>query len=228
MMGKNHLITGAAATTAMVSLIITMGDGQNYTVRHADGLVNAVTDWWGLEHAEMLTRIGESVSHWVMPFGAVDTPVGFLYLLLGVALAMLGSLGPDIDSRNSWVGRRWPGAVWRFVMPDDTPHRGWSHSVWLQLVLFLIALPEPSRVLLFFWFGWSTHCFMDSLSKAGRVVLYPMGRYRVVTLSGGTRCVVQAKSRRGLYKTGHRSETVVAWVVVFIYGLLTSLIWVLY
>lgn len=228
MMGKNHLITGAAATTAMVSLVVTMGNRENYTVRNADGLIGAVTRWWGIEQAEMLTRLGESVAHWIMPFGTAETPVGSLYLLTGVVLSMLGSLGPDIDSRSSWVGRRWPGRIWRFLMPRNTPHRGWSHSIWLQLLLLLAALPEPGRVMLFFWFGWSTHCLMDSLSKAGRVMLYPLGRYRVVTLSGGTRCVVQAKSRRGLYKTGHRSETTVAWVVVFIYALLTALIWFLH
>lgn len=225
MMGRNHLITGTAATVAALSWVFTLGSAENYTVQGADGLVGLLGNRFGVDTAGTISDAGVAVSQWILPFGSYDSPVGLLYLLVGLVLMWAGSIGPDMDVASSWAGRRWPGTLWRAVTPKNSPHRGLTHSVWMQLVLLAVALPEPTRVLLFFWFGWTTHCLMDMLGRAGRVMFYPLGRYRVITLGSGARCVVQAGSRRGFYKTGHRSETTVTVVVVVLYLLSASLVW---
>lgn len=224
-MGKNHLITGSAATVSAVSWLTTLGNENNYTVRNADGIVGVVAGQFGVDTADSLTNAGQAVSEWVLPWGSWTTPEGLLYLAVGVSLMLLGSVMPDMDNARSWMGRRLPGQVWRFVMRFNSPHRGWTHSIWSQILLFAVALPEPTRIALFFWFGWTVHLTMDMLGRAGRAWLYPFGRFYVATLPGGTRCVIQSGSK-GLYRTGKRSETVVTWFVVLFYVLITSLIWV--
>lgn len=225
MMGRNHLITGSAATFAALSWLFTLHSKENYTLRSADGIIGGVASRFGVDTADTISDIGVAVSEWVLPLGTYESPAAVLYLIGGIILMLAGSVMPDMDVKTSWMGRRWPGRFWRAVTRKNSPHRGLTHSVWIQILLFAVAIPEPTRILLFFWFGWSTHCLMDMLGRAGRVMFYPLGRYRVITLPSGSPCVVQTGGRRGLYRTGHKSETVVMVGAVLVYLMSASLIW---
>lgn len=223
MMGKNHIITGCTATTTALAWAVTLGAKSNYTINGVDGFVDAVSHGLGMSTADKFRNFGAAVSHWILPYGPPTTPQAVIYIVIGYCLVVLGSVLPDMDIESSWAGRRLPGKVWRLLTPKRSPHRGLTHSIWPQVLFFLCAIPEPTRWMVFMFFGWATHCTMDMFSKAGRAWLYPFGKYRVVTFPNGSRCVM-VYNGKGLYKTGQKSEMVFTVIVVCWYAFVLSLL----
>lgn len=93
----------------------------------------------------------------------VNSPIWFL------AIAMIATYMPDIDSKNSRIGHH------LFFRPIQwlSRHRGMIHSFsFLILVTFFIALVLPS-VALGFFVGYGSHLFADSFTIEGIRPFYP-------------------------------------------------------
>lgn len=84
-----------------------------------------------------------------------------------VGLYVLGSLLPDIDSKESLIGR---------FNPIPMPHRWIPHSLWF-MVPFVCMAVKLSPVFWFLVFGMFTHLLLDSMSKAGVCFLNPFTGY---------------------------------------------------
>lgn len=85
-----------------------------------------------------------------------------------VGLYVLGSLLPDIDSKESFIGR---------FNPIPMPHRWIPHSLWFIAPFVYMAI-KLSPVFWFLVFGMFTHLLLDSMSKAGVCFLNPFTGYK--------------------------------------------------
>ncbi len=116
-----------------------------------------------------------------------DIPAGPLSdappILFGAAFvaAIAGSLLPDIDNPESYLGRRFYGISRRF-----SRHRGITHSLghFLIVSILLIALtiltPIPKPVAFSIYgliYGYFTHLFLDMFSKMGIPVFWRKKKY---------------------------------------------------
>lgn len=118
---------------------------------------------------------------WSVAAWAMGTPVGSHGHPEGLALAVLGSLLPDIDHPDSWLGRKL-----RFIsvpLAMVVGHRGITHSL-LAVLGCLVALG-------FFGFGWMaapitigylSHLAADSLTPSGVPLLWPSKQRFTVNL----------------------------------------------
>lgn len=101
----------------------------------------------------------------------------------------LGSLAPDIDNSNSWLGRLFP-----FIskpIEKKFGHRTLFHSIWIiltlvifNIVLFLIPPLYPHReglgVSIAFSIGYISHIIIDCTSIQGVKILYPLSMKNAV------------------------------------------------
>ncbi len=83
-----------------------------------------------------------------------------------VGEAVLGALLPDIDTEESTISSAPVFAQIHDVFFQNTPHRGWTHSV-LFCLLPLMALGcfVPAARLLVL--GYASHLFLDALTERG-------------------------------------------------------------
>jgi len=94
-----------------------------------------------------------------------------------IAAVALGSLFPDIDEPNSWIGKRTMGIS--KVMNWLFGHRGITHSLFgalaIAAIFMLIAniFTVPAIVFAYFMMGYLLHLFGDSFSKSGVPWLLP-------------------------------------------------------
>lgn len=120
-------------------------------------------------------------------------------------LYLFGSVLPDIDSRNSIVGRK-------FYLPIK--HRTWTHSVWGILMLwiasFFFVLVRPVLI------GYLFHMLEDTPSACGICWLYPFHRY--IEYESGAK--VADGHRLKLYRTGDRSEQIIVWGIIVLCALI--------
>lgn len=213
MMGRNHLIAGSATAAAAVFWVAELSDAGSGPARFLDGKISGLLHIWpgwlgGFADAsaspqwavQPVSSLAGALGGWMVPVDPVS-PWGVLYLLLAAVLFGIGSLLPDIDSKRSLLGRH-------IHVPG--PHHGITHTDWFLTGLLLLSFPEFTRVLVWLWLGAVLHCWMDGLSRAGRVRFYPLGRHKTISLpNGGGACVVTAGRRQGLYRVGQASETIV-------------------
>ena len=93
-------------------------------------------------------------------------PVNFKFIFF--SLVLLGSLLPDIDHPNSFVGKYFKPIGW-FV-----DHRGFFHSFSFLIILTIICYTVfPSQLFLAIPLGYFAHLFADSLTKEGVMLVYP-------------------------------------------------------
>lgn len=198
MMGRNHLIAGPAISGASAAVLWSGSDGSR-------GLGRTLDSWAG--HVSVLpapSLVVSTVFRWFFPLGWGG--VGALaYFVAAAALLLLGSLLPDIDSPRSMLGRH---------VPFPGPHHGIMHTDWLLLALFGVSFWPPVRIVAWLSLGAWIHCELDGFSKAGRVRLYPLGAHKRIRFSDGGECVVPRGFRKGLYRVGTSSETLVLVAVV--------------
>lgn len=167
MMGKNHVAVNAAVLTA--------------------SLVCA---------ASQLSRGGEAFVAFMIPQSQpVSGAIGFLqtcgFLLTCFFCFWIGSLLPDIDSKDSMLGR---------YVHLPLKHRTWMHSIWPCVPLFFFSLRWVQVRWLFA--GYLLHIAGDSLSAAGICFLYPFKKYKEYA-SGAFVC---PGHRLKLYRTSDGSE----------------------
>lgn len=178
MMGKSHIAAGICTTelvwAAGRTLRLYNGPGSEYV----EGLVDAVA------------------SYLAVPAG-VPWPV---HMGTCLGLLLLGSVLPDIDSKNSILGR---------YVHLPVEHHTWTHAVYIPAILAFFVLWYHSL----FWLlaGYMTHLFWDSLSAQGVCWFYKI-------LSDYREYPSGAKVKRGhrlkLYKTGKTSEYVLLGILV--------------
>lgn len=149
MMGRNHLVAGAATCVAAASAGRMILDSETAALAPARDRVSRlvsdyvlVGDWFG-------TRL-------VWAAGAA-------------ILFMLGALLPDIDSPNSTIS-----SALGFSLP--IPHRRVTHSIWPCALLLWLGL--RFRCLMWLLAGYASHLLLDKPSAAGVCLLWPLTRYR--------------------------------------------------
>jgi len=112
-----------------------------------------------------------------------------------VAVALLATYIPDIDLKNSKLGKK---KIFR-PLQIFVKHRGFFHSfTFLFLITFLLLLFLPILSLGFF-LGYSSHLFLDSFTPEGIKPFYPF-----------------KKKSAGKFKTGGKVETFSFFVLLFL------------
>ena len=112
-------------------------------------------------------------------------------LLCSLLLLAFGSLLPDIDSKESILGR---------FLYLPVRHRTWTHSIWFVIPLVCLGLIHP--ILRFIWLGCFLHILADEFSRGGVCFLYPIHAYR--RYPNGAFVAIGHKMK--LYHTGDKSE----------------------
>lgn len=102
--------------------------------------------------------------------------LGLYFMPEKVLLVLLGSMIPDIDNTHSKINRKL-----RFtrIFSYLFKHRGFCHSIWFGIGLFMFLsyfLPNYSLPILF---GYISHLIIDSLTKQGINYLYPVARFQI-------------------------------------------------
>lgn len=113
----------------------------------------------------------------------------------GFALAALGSLLPDIDHPQSWVGRKLP--FLSHPIAALCGHRGVTHSLLAISVALLVMASQPGWMANALALGYLSHLAADSLTPSGVPLLWP----------------VKKRFGIGLCTTGGPMETLIVAVV---------------
>ena len=89
--------------------------------------------------------------------------------IIFLAISLLATYIPDIDSSNSKLGRKIIFRPLQFFLK----HRGFFHSftfLFLATFIFLIIIP---KIALGFFVGYASHLFADSLTISGIIPFFP-------------------------------------------------------
>lgn len=185
MMGKSHIVVNTCSLIILES-----------------GLLLTQYAYHGVG-SELLKNGATIVSRFVFP-----KPIFSMYMLLCLLLFYLGTLLPDIDSKNSLLGR--------FIYLP-VKHKTWTHTIYGPFLIFVGSV----WYLMSFWLGlgYILHLFWDSLSYCGVCFFYPFSKYR--EYNSGAKVKVNHKFK--IYRTGKTSEYVVVAVLVTLTGVL--LVW---
>lgn len=153
---------------------------------------------------DIVTYIGTHLTAFFIPRAVSwhNTPFRqcVIYLALTLLLFVLGTLLPDIDSKKSMLGRY-------IYLPIK--HRRWTHTLWVLLVLFLIAVFFPYMRAL--WAGYFLHLLLDSVSAAGVCWIYPIHNY--IEYDSGA--FVSPNHKHKWYHAGTDAEMVLANSIMF-------------
>lgn len=186
MLGKNHIL--ATTSTGLAGL---------YGLYHLNQNVD-MDSWQGTFVQVFTDTIGVS--------NAMDRFSLITVLVICTLGLILGSLLPDIDSKNSILGRYVP------FMEDIIGHRGITHTIWVISLLFLGAYFVSN---LFVWmvaFGYFFHVLQDSFSRQGVAWIYPLGK--------GYRSYGNAKIKEGfhipIYRVGSPTESLIVMLFMFL------------
>lgn len=114
--------------------------------------------------------------------------------------ANLGSLLPDLDTRKSYMSKKWPHLS--TFISKRTKHRGFTHSLLFLLILSeflkLIVLIGDKNIILIcsaygIFFGYASHILLDIFTYEGVDLFFPLGfnfkLSRLKTSSKGERYV---------------------------------------
>lgn len=173
MTGKGHLVSGTVAAADAIAAFRMAGAG---------GAPAAV--------ASALDRIydfmaGGHTAGWGAAASLACLAAGYY----------AGLLLPDIDKDNSMLASRL-----RFHLAVN--HRGITHSVWAIIAVVLLcrmAAWPLDAFLRGICVGMLVHCLFDSLSVAGWVPFYPLGRWR--TYNGTV--MTRRRGHFGLYSASN-------------------------
>ena len=190
MMSKSHLSCNAATVAALACA--------------AGPIKNLITE---------VPRVPSEITGALERAGALFMPDGnpavtVLRTVIGMACFFLGTLLPDVDNRNSMLGR---------YVYIPIGHRTITHTAWAVAVFALAGL----RLWPLTWLalGYFLHLFYDMFSVQGVCWLWPLSRYR--KYPGGA----TVKARRllpGLYHAGKPSEGVFVAVTCGFWACVTA------
>jgi membrane-bound metal-dependent hydrolase YbcI (DUF457 family) len=113
--------------------------------------------------------------------------------LLFLFVSVIATLIPDLDSKNSKLGKKKVFRIFNLFMK----HRGIVHSFIFLLVLSIIILILWKEILLPFVLGYALHLITDSFTRQGTRIFYPF-KMRV----------------KGIIKTGGIIELIIFFIFV--------------
>lgn len=113
-----------------------------------------------------------------IPTGTVTSAIMSIPLVITFLIA---SVLPDIDTPNSFIGKRIPLISWPLKLIAG--HRGIMHSVFIPLIgaALLFAITRATAYPLAFTAGYLLHLLLDSLTPAG---IYPLSKIIPLRLRG--------------------------------------------
>ena len=184
MMGHHHVRIGLMSGAAVASLGAALCTDS--TIHRVVPDVQAIIIDWAVPWIHGAS--GEMSMNWTL------CALGTCAATITVAI---GSLFPDIDSRNSRLGRH---------VHLPLRHRGWTHTDWLLILVLALSFVDPTGLSVWFFVGLLSHDVTDELSVAGRVHFYPLTKHKVITPSSDESIVVSCRYQ-GLYTTGSDSTS---------------------
>lgn len=128
---------------------------------------------------------------------------------VAMSASILGSLLPDIDHRNSYIGRRLKVTSW--IASKTLGHRGATHSpiftglflLTLQILIgrskLYVNLNVLTVVNTFLYYGILSHIFLDSLTPGGVPLLYPIFSNKISFFNIKTGGTIESLFRYILY-----------------------------
>lgn len=96
--------------------------------------------------------------------------------------ANLGSLLPDLDTKKSYISKKWP-YLSKFVS-KRCKHRGFTHSLLFLIILnitleYIVSIGENNIILICFSYGillgYISHIALDLFTYEGVDLLFPLG-----------------------------------------------------
>ena len=97
-----------------------------------------------------------------------------------IFLAIVGfsSILPDIDTKNSWIGRKVKPLSW--ILGLIFGHRKIFHSILFALLIFVILyFLTVSYVAAAFLIGYVVHILVDGLTLKGVKPFFPLSRFKI-------------------------------------------------
>lgn len=94
--------------------------------------------------------------------------------ILFLIVVIFGAVIVDIDVKNSKVGRHWFFRPLQFF----TKHRGMVHSLIFGLIISLLIAWLSRWAGFAFFVGFASHLFLDSLTKSGVAIFWPLSKKR--------------------------------------------------
>lgn len=91
--------------------------------------------------------------------------------IIFVAIVLLAALLPDIDSLNSYIGKR--ARLLSRIVHFFSKHRDFFHSFTCVLVLSILFLSFLPVIAFPFFIGYSMHILADSFTREGIRVFWP-------------------------------------------------------
>lgn len=200
MLGRNHMIVHCCSVLDVYAATVWFGRQKivpDTAMRFLSFLQNQAWYWTPKVVKNVVTHFLKPFPYTVSFFG-VMFPKEISFLLCFLAF-LFGSILPDIDSKNSLLGKH---------MPFTLQHRGWCHTIWFSLPFFMLSV----FFFPFFWMGIGMllHLFWDSFSAAGLSFFSP------ARVPNGQMSYALFGHRLRFYHTGKMSEYVVVGVVVLL------------
>ncbi|MFD2639949.1 metal-dependent hydrolase [Piscibacillus salipiscarius] len=115
---------------------------------------------------------------------------------------ILGSVLPDLDKKDSFIGRRSLGVS--YIIQMLFGHRGFTHSVFCWILVTILCLYHPSHFTYGLSVGYAGHILGDFFSNRGVPIFYPVIKKPFTPSSLLT------------YKTGGLSEKLILMSTVII------------
>lgn len=107
-------------------------------------------------------------------FQYISNPI--IFLLVAIFATML----PDIDSKNSKIGRHFR------ILNLFMRHRGITHSLIFLFLISILILLFVKEILLAFVFGYVLHLFLDLITIGGVRLFYPFNKkFNGIIKTGG-------------------------------------------
>ncbi|MGM5487364.1 MAG: metal-dependent hydrolase [Nanobdellota archaeon] len=100
----------------------------------------------------------------------------FNFTLLQGVVAILASLLPDIDTAESWLGKRFKPLSW--LLRIGLTHRGPIHSILVMGICAAVIFLYAPAFTLPFIVGYASHLILDSLNPKGTTLFWPF-RYKL-------------------------------------------------
>jgi inner membrane protein len=117
--------------------------------------------------------------------------------IIFIVLVIFFSIFPDIDEERSWIGRK--NKLISKIVNLIFGHRGFFHSIYIPILLFLILLAINIESGLAVFMGYLSHIFVDALTKSGIRPYYPIINTKI----------------HGFIKTNSFSEKILFLIIVF-------------
>jgi len=93
--------------------------------------------------------------------------------LIILGFVLLGAILPDIDEPNSYIGRKIPFISILLKDMFNIEHRTITHTIFIPLMIAIIAFSINNEFLLALSFGILMHDVGDMLTKGGVPIFYP-------------------------------------------------------